>query len=209
MGAIPSPRPRDLRTRPWPSFLRSGRTRLRERRSSRRAPQASRPMGVPLRRAERRGRPPEARIMTKKASGDIVLWRRGRRLRERHGWRQCCASRTLGRWPIRLTRTSKRCAQPSATIKPLRNCWTPTRTACSPQCLRSGTGFEIYDELVKFEEEEPGPLLSPLTAIVADNSELPRGPQCGCRRDWRGSRNQRRRGVAEDSRIRRYGAVSA
>ena len=27
--------------------------------------------------------------------------------------------------------------------------------------------LQIYDELVKFEEEEPGPLLSPLTAIVA------------------------------------------
>ena len=69
--------------------------------------------------------------------------------------------------------------------------------------------LQIYDELVKFEEEEPGPLLSPLTAIVAAIPNYHGVLSVAADEIGGGLRNQRWRGVAEDSRIRRYGAVSA
>src|SRR5271166_4888809 len=167
MGAIPSPRPRDLRTRPWPSFLRSGRARLRQRRSSQRAPQASRRMGPPLRRPERRGHPSEARVMKRKPANNIDLMARGPSF-ERAAWLanmlRMADRREIANPTDDDIQEMRRAIGDDLTFEKLSDA-NKTLLFCAMLTIRQR--LQIYDQLVKFEEEEPGRLLSALTGMVA------------------------------------------
>ena len=69
--------------------------------------------------------------------------------------------------------------------------------------------LQIYDELVKFEEEEPGPLLSALTGIVATipNYHGLLSVAADEMSEIRGITV--RRGVAEDNRVRQHRKIAA